>query len=326
MIREYEIADADGLDRDLLQSILERGHFHELRCGSVSKVPATQRKRIRAEFAHSMHDGHEPPLSMRMFPREHDRQWLERGLHRAPAQKRERVVMNDPDDAVPVTIEDDPTARRELFPDRRSAGKRLAQALVPHASEDTMVIGLARGGIVVADEIARTLELPLDVWLVRKIGVPFRPEIAMGALAEGASLVIDHDIVAWTSTTSLQLRTLVHNAAQQIRERARRYRHGRPRPDVHGKRVFLVDDGIVTGGTLRAAIRSLRKCGAKHVVIAAPVVGPAALQVLKYEADEIVCLARPLHLVSVGAWYADFHQVPDREVAYLLASAALGRR
>ena len=227
------------------------------------------------------------------------------------------------DDAVPVTIEDDPTARRELFPDRRTAGQRLAAALASQASDDTVVIGLPRGGILVADEIARTLELPLDVWLVRKIGVPFRPEIAMGALAEGASLVLDRDIVAWTSTTNMQLRQLVHHAAQHIRDRAHRYRNGRPRPDVRGKCVFLVDDGIVTGGTLRAAIKSLRKCGAKRIVVAAPVAGPAALQVLQYEADEIVCLARPLHLVSVSAWYADFHQVPDREVAYLLASAAL---
>lgn len=227
------------------------------------------------------------------------------------------------DDAVPITIEDDPTARRELFPDRRTAGRRLAHALALH--EDTIVIGLPRGGIVVADEIASALGLPLDVWLVRKIGVPFRPEIAMGALAEGASLVIDRDVVAWTSTTNLQLRNLVHHAAQQIRERARRYRNGRPRPDVRDRRVLLVDDGIVTGGTLRAAIKSLRKCGAKHVTVAAPVAGPAALQILQYEADEIVCLARPLHLVSVSAWYADFHQVPDREVAFLLASAALGR-
>ncbi|NVB79842.1 MAG: phosphoribosyltransferase [Kofleriaceae bacterium] len=232
---------------------------------------------------------------------------------------------SEQNDGVPVTIEDDPTARRELFPDRRTAGKRLAHALAQHLSANTLVIGLARGGIVVADEIARTLELPLDVWLVRKIGVPFRPEIAMGALAEGASLIVDRDIVAWTSTTNMQLRNLVHHAAQQIRERARRYRAGRPRPDVRNRDVFLVDDGIVTGGTLRAAIRSLRKCGAKRVVVAAPVAGPAALQVLAYEADEIVCLARPLHLVSVGAWYADFHQVPDREVAYLLASAAVGR-
>jgi predicted phosphoribosyltransferase/dienelactone hydrolase len=207
------------------------------------------------------------------------------------------------------------------FRDRRQAGERLAGALLHLASRPLIVCGLPRGGVPVADEVALALHAPLDVWLVRKIGMPIQPEIGMGALAEGAALVLDDQTVRWSGVTPDELRSIVHKRAAEIRRRAQLYRGDTAPPDVHGKTVILVDDGIATGGTLRAAIRGARKRGAPWVVVAAPVAASDAAVALRKEADEVICLSTPQHLMSVGAWYQDFHQLDESEVLEALAEA-----
>lgn len=207
------------------------------------------------------------------------------------------------------------------FRDRTAAGERLAGALMHLAGRPLLVCGLPRGGVAVADPIARALDAALDVWLVRKIGMPIQPELGMGALAEGAALVLDHTTVRWSGATPDELRTIVHQKAAEIRRHAQLYRGEAPPPDVHGKTVILVDDGIATGGTLRAAIHGARKRGAAWVVVAAPVASAEAAAAIRREADELVCLSLPHHLMSVGAWYQDFRQLAESEVVDLLREA-----
>jgi len=241
------------------------------------------------------------------------------GSNKPPDHEEPSMYTSQANDAVPEAIDEEPTVPRNVFADRRAAGHLLGRALFHLAGTDAIVLGLARGGVVVADEVARVLGLPLDVWLVLQIGVPFRPELGMAALAEGANLVLDRELIRWTSTTDAQLSHLVHHASNQIRDRARRYRGDRSRADVRGKTAIIVDDGLANNGRIHAAVGAVRKCGATKTVVAAPVATPAALDSLRHEADEVVCLATHHQLRGVGAWYHDFHQVSDREVARLLA-------
>jgi putative phosphoribosyl transferase len=219
----------------------------------------------------------------------------------------------------------EPATRRgtwgRQFRDRRCAGERLARSLAHYAGKHTVVFGLPRGGVPVADEIAKLLDAPLDVWLVRKIGMPIQPELGMGALAEGAALVLDPTIIRWSGATPHDVKDIVHRKAIEIRRRAQLYRGDAPAPDIHGKQVILVDDGVATGGTLRAAIRGARKRGAARVIVAAPVAAAEAVDILKAEADDLVCLATPRHLNAVGAWYQDFRQLAEYEVIEILAAA-----
>jgi len=213
------------------------------------------------------------------------------------------------------------------FTDRRSAGQRLAGSLRHYADSaatggtHAIVFGLPRGGVPVADEIAKALGAPLDVWLVRKIGMPIQPELGMGAIAEGAALVLDPELVKWSGASPRELRALVRRKVAEIRRSARLYRGELPAIDVRGKTAILVDDGIATGNTLRAAIRGAKKRGAARVVIAAPVAAAEAVEMLRGEADEVVCLSTPEHLIAVGAWYQSFCQLSDDEVLAILAEA-----
>jgi predicted phosphoribosyltransferase/alpha-beta hydrolase superfamily lysophospholipase len=207
------------------------------------------------------------------------------------------------------------------FADRREAGARLAELLHHHAGRHALVFGLPRGGLPVADELAKALGAPLDVWLVRKLGMPAQPELGMGAIAEGAALALDPTLVRLSGATARELRELVHRKAVEIRRLAERYRGHMPPPDVRGKTAILVDDGVATGGTLRAAIRGARRRGAAQVVVAAPIAAADAISSLRTEADELACLSTPHHLIAVGAWYEDFHQLDDDEVVAILTEA-----
>jgi len=207
------------------------------------------------------------------------------------------------------------------FPDRRSAGRLLAVRLGRLRDSRPLVVGLPRGGVPVADEVARGLEAPLDIWISRKLGAPPQPELGLGAIAEGAAIVLDHDLVRAVGVGAPELLAIVHREAAQVRARRDRFRGGAPPPDVGGRTVIVVDDGIATGGTMRAAVRAIRRCGAARVVVAVPIAAPETVLALRDEADEVVCLAAPEQLLAIGIWYSDFRQVSDDEVVRILDAA-----
>ncbi len=203
-----------------------------------------------------------------------------------------------------------------LFADRAEAGRRLAEALRHLAADDVVVVGLPRGGVPVAAEIARRLGAPLDVVVVRKLGVPFRPELAMGAVGEGGVRVVDRrvaDVVGPVEFAQVESRERA-----EVERRARRFRGGRERVPLAGRTVVIVDDGIATGSTARAACRVVRGQGASRVVLAAPVGPRSVIRSLQAEADEVVCLHLPAVFGAVGRFYADFEQVDDDEVTAVL--------
>jgi predicted phosphoribosyltransferase len=205
------------------------------------------------------------------------------------------------------------------FSDRRDAGRRLAALLEPYRRERPVVVGIPRGGVPVAAEVARALEAPLDVTVVRKIGAPQNPEYAIGALAEGGVHVLSGRIAGAIGLSEGALRELLARAEHELEDRLRRYHGGREPIDVAGRTVILVDDGLATGRSARAAVRSLRRRGAARVVLAVPVAAPTAVEMLREEADDVVCVATPTDLWSVGQWYQDFAPTADDEVTALLA-------
>lgn len=207
------------------------------------------------------------------------------------------------------------------FRDRKDAGVRLGKALAGRPLERPIVIGLPRGGVPVAAEVAAALGAPLDVWVVRKLGVPIQPELGMGAIAEGPSLVLDRDMVEAAEVTDEEVMAVVRREADEVRRRVQLFRGGRPAPEVRGRTVVLVDDGIATGGTARAAVRGLRKRGATRIVLAVPVGAPDTLATLRQEADDVVCLHAPEDLMAIGIWYERFEQVANEEVVAILERA-----
>jgi putative phosphoribosyl transferase len=203
-----------------------------------------------------------------------------------------------------------------LFADRRDAGRRLAALLEPFRDESPVVAGMARGGVPVAAEVAEALDAPLDVVLVRKIGAPLQPEYAIGALAEGGVRVLSEEAEAAAGEPELE----AHIAAvgRELEERVRRYRGGAATLPVAGRTVLLVDDGLATGRSARAAALSLRARGAARIVLAVPVAARASVGGLRDCVDAVVCAEAPAELWAVGLWYRDFHPVSDGEVAALL--------
>ena len=210
------------------------------------------------------------------------------------------------------------TAMR-TFRDRREAGRVLAEELASYRDEDgVLVFGLARGGVPVAWEVAAALHAPLDVFLVRKLGVPRWSELAMGALASGGGVVMNDNVVSNLHITDDQVREVIASETAELNRREQAYRGGRPLADPRGKIVILVDDGIATGASMLAAVRALRAAGPQSIVVAVPV-GPASTcREIGQEADDVVCATMPPGFEAVGQVYADFRQVSDDEVRELL--------
>jgi len=213
-----------------------------------------------------------------------------------------------------------PADRR--FADRRDAGERLARLLVRFAAERPIVVGMPRGGVPVAAEVARALDAPLDVAVVRKIGAPQNPEFAIGALAEGGVHVLSAEAVRALGLSADDVRRLAAPVERELAERTRLYRGGRPQLDVHGRTVIVVDDGLATGRSARAAIESVRARGAARVILAVPVAAPASLAELRNLVEEVVCVAAPEDMWAVGLWYDDFSPTSEQEVISLLAASS----
>ncbi|OBI99705.1 phosphoribosyl transferase [Mycobacterium sp. 1165196.3] len=210
----------------------------------------------------------------------------------------------------------------KTFVDRREAGRALGLQLAAYRGRgDVLVFGLARGGVPVAWEIAAALGAPLDVFLVRKLGVPQWSELAMGALASGGGVVMNDDVVASLHITDEQVREVIDSEAAELLRREHAYRGGRPMADLRDRIVVLVDDGIATGASMLAAVRAIRAAGPKSIVIAVPVGPESTCRDLAREADDVVCLTMPPGFEAVGQVYDDFHQISDDEVRELLGTA-----
>lgn len=209
-----------------------------------------------------------------------------------------------------------------IFKDRRDAGRQLAERLERFRSERPVVVGIPRGGVPVAAEVARALGAPLDVAVVRKIGAPQNPEFAIGALAEGGVHVLNAKAVCATRLSEPALHALIEGVERELGERVGRDRGSREPVEIAGRTVVLVDDGLATGRSALAAVISLRKRGAARVILAVPVAAPTSVQGLRAEADEVVCVEMPADLWAVGLWYEDFSPTSDAEVTALLAENA----
>lgn len=216
------------------------------------------------------------------------------------------------------------------FRDRRHAGEALAERLREEqekgALPNPVVLALPRGGVVVADEVARVLDAPLDVLVVRKIGAPFQPEFALGAIAGDEPPLFDRTALGHLDMTEAELAPLVDRERTELRRRERLYREGRPAPDLTGRTAVVIDDGLATGATARAALRSIRGRHPQRIVLAIPVSSPQAVQLLRDDADTIVCLHQPHSFMAVGLWYEDFEQVTDDDVLKILRSTTPDRR
>jgi len=210
----------------------------------------------------------------------------------------------------------------EPFQNRRQAGRLLAAKLACYADRpDVIVFALPRGGVPVGYEVARALNAPLDVFLVRKLGVPGQEEFAMGAIASGGVRVLNEQAVNTLRIPNSVIERVTAGEQQELSRRERLYRGDRPSADVHGKTVILVDDGLATGSTMHAAVKALRQKQAGRIVVAVPVAAGETCESLRAEADDVVCAATPEPFYAVGLWYDDFSQTTDVEVHDLLELA-----
>jgi putative phosphoribosyl transferase len=209
------------------------------------------------------------------------------------------------------------------FRDRRDAGRRLAAGLRRYAGRpDVLVLALPRGGVPVAFEVAQALGAPLDVFLVRKLGLPGHEEFAIGAIASGGVRVLNEDTLREYGVSHEQVEAVVQAEEQELERRERRYRGDRPFPDVAGRTVILIDDGLATGSTMRAAVAALRQERPVRIIVAVPTAPYETCEELRAIVDEMVCLVTPEPFYAVGLWYDDFSQTTDEEVRELLERAA----
>ena len=214
-----------------------------------------------------------------------------------------------------------------LFRDRIDAGHQLAAPLGSFAhNRNCVVLALPRGGVPVGFALAEELHLPLDVFLVRKLGVPGQEELAMGAVASGGVRVLNAEVVRELAITSQQIEAVAAYELLELERRAQVFREGHPQVEVAGKIAILVDDGLATGSTMRAAVKALRQGSPTQIVVAVPVGAAATCDLLRSEADHVVCLATPEHFFAVGQWYGDFAQTSDDEVRELLRRAREGAK
>ena len=210
-----------------------------------------------------------------------------------------------------------------LFEDRTEAGRRLAAGLAGYSGRsDLVVLALQRGGVPVAYEVARALDAPLDVFLVRKLGVPGQPELAMGALASGGVRVLNEDVIRALCIPEAAIDEVARREQAELQRRELAYRDGRSAPEVEGRTAILIDDGLATGSSMRAAAAALRAKRPARIVVAVPVAAAETCAELEAEVDEVVCLRTPEPFYAVGLWYDDFEQTTDDEVRDLLARAA----
>lgn len=208
------------------------------------------------------------------------------------------------------------------FQDRYEAGKLLAEQLATYANQaDVMVLGLPRGGVPVAAQVARQLNAPLDVFTVRKLGLPGHPELAMGAIASGGMRVFNDEVLNSLRVPDEVVEEVTAMEFQELQRREHLYRDDLPPPEVEGKTVIVVDDGIATGSTMMAAISALRQLGAKRIVVATPVIARSTQDTLTRFADEVVAVLAPFDFYGVGQWYNDFSQTSDNEVRTILTEA-----
>ncbi len=208
----------------------------------------------------------------------------------------------------------------EPYPDRRTAGRVLAGHLQAYRDRpDALVLALPRGGVPVAAGVATALRLPLDVLVVRKLGLPGQPEFAMGAIASGGVTLLDEDLIARLHVPPEAVAAVQQAESAELARRERAYRGDRPYPDLHGRTVILVDDGLATGASMKAAVQAVRQLGAAHIVVAAPVGPPDTVAELAALTDAVVVPLQPAFFSAVGRWYDDFRQTTDDEVQAILA-------
>ena len=209
-----------------------------------------------------------------------------------------------------------------IFRDRSDAGKKLANKLSKFKDrDDVVVLALPRGGVPVAYEVAHALDAPLDIFLVRKLGVPGHEELAMGAIATGGVRVLNQDVVDYLKIPPRVIDAVAAKELQELKRREVKYRGDRSEPDVTGKTIILIDDGLATGSTIRAAAQALRQQAPARTVVAVPVSAPQTCDEYRIGVDEIICVVTPEPFLGVGQWYDDFSQTTDEEVHDLLERA-----
>ncbi len=216
------------------------------------------------------------------------------------------------------------------FTDRNEAGKFLAQAIIQHLTQthqlasdnpDILVLALPRGGVPVAAPIAEKLGAELDLMIVRKLGLPWHPELAMGAITSGDIRILNHDVISMNSVTEKELEQVEKSEKLELERREHAYRQNRPLPSIKDRLIILVDDGVATGATMFAAIEGVRRQHPKEILVAIPVAPASVVENLKSKVDGVICLSTPLDFYAIGRWYEDFSQTSDNEVHQLLEKA-----